>query len=240
MIHTGKKSISLSLDELSVLSVNFNKEAMGEGQQRVYTQSHTHVHSHTHDHTAITADASLTVELGHAHKSPKHRHTYKHAPLWRHFQSHRGKPHMWNLSKKNPNKNSRPKKVRSYMYCTLYCTLTACTIRCFSSKYFRCCSTFEEWGRTKGKFCISQQCPTAGLLACLAQLSDSVHLFELPTVGGQSVCCSKAGTRSANLFVTVCSSPIKGAFVEQMPKKDTFTIKNTTGLKNAGWFCLSA
>lgn len=81
MIHTGKKSISLSLDELSVLSVNFNKEAMGEGQQRVHTRSHTHVRSHTHDHTTVTADALLTVELGHAHTSPKHRHTYKHTLL---------------------------------------------------------------------------------------------------------------------------------------------------------------
>lgn len=83
MIHTGKKSISLSLDELSVLSVGFYKEAMGEGGKRVHTQSHTHVRvrTQTHDHTAITADSLLTVELGHAHKSPKHRHTYKHALL---------------------------------------------------------------------------------------------------------------------------------------------------------------
>lgn len=88
------------------------------------------------------------------------------------------------------------------MYCTLYRTLTACTMQS-SSKDFQCGSTFEEWGRTKGKFCISQQCPTAGLLACLAQLSDSVHLLKLPTLGGQLVCCSKAGTRSANLFVAV-------------------------------------
>lgn len=42
MIHTGKKSISLSLDELSVLSVGFYKEAMGEGGKGVHTQSHTH------------------------------------------------------------------------------------------------------------------------------------------------------------------------------------------------------
>ena len=35
MIHTGKESISLSLDELSVLSVGFYKEAMGEGGGRV-------------------------------------------------------------------------------------------------------------------------------------------------------------------------------------------------------------
>lgn len=101
MIHTGKKSISLSLDELSVLSVNFNEAAMGEGQQRVYTRSHTHVHSHTHDHTTVTADALLTVELGHAHTSPKHRHTYKHTLLWRHFQSHRGKTtHVESLQEK--------------------------------------------------------------------------------------------------------------------------------------------
>ena len=45
MIHTGKKSISLSSDELSVLSVGFNKEAMGEGEQRARTQSRTHTHT---------------------------------------------------------------------------------------------------------------------------------------------------------------------------------------------------
>lgn len=49
MIHTGKKSISLSLDELSVLSVGFDKEAMGEGEQRVRTQSRTLSHTHTHE-----------------------------------------------------------------------------------------------------------------------------------------------------------------------------------------------
>lgn len=42
VIHTGKKSISLSLDELSVLSVGFDKEAMGEGEQHVHTQPRAH------------------------------------------------------------------------------------------------------------------------------------------------------------------------------------------------------
>lgn len=48
MIHTGKKSFSLSLDELSVLSVGFNKEAMGEGDQRVHTHSHTQACARIH------------------------------------------------------------------------------------------------------------------------------------------------------------------------------------------------
>lgn len=84
MIHTGKKSTSLSLDELSVLSVGFTRKLWGR-EETVCTLNHAlthaHEHTHTHDHTAITADSLLTVELGHAHKSPKHRHTYKHALL---------------------------------------------------------------------------------------------------------------------------------------------------------------
>lgn len=47
MIHTGKKSISLSLDELSVLSVGSYKETMGEGRGRMHTQSHTRAHART-------------------------------------------------------------------------------------------------------------------------------------------------------------------------------------------------
>ena len=85
MIHTGKKSISLSLDELSVLSVGFTRKRWGrEEDVCTLNLTHTHVrmHTHTHDHAAITADSLLTVELGHAHKSPKHRHRYKHALLY--------------------------------------------------------------------------------------------------------------------------------------------------------------
>lgn len=41
MIHTGKESISLSLDELSVLSVGFYKEAMGEGGERACAHTYT-------------------------------------------------------------------------------------------------------------------------------------------------------------------------------------------------------
>ena len=65
MIHTGKKSISLSSDELSVLSVGFNKEAMGEGEQRARTQSRTHTHTHTHTHPCarihMTTEPSLQM-----------------------------------------------------------------------------------------------------------------------------------------------------------------------------------
>lgn len=46
MIHTGKKSISLSSDEPSV---GFHKEAMGEGGGRGHTQSHVRVLTHTQD-----------------------------------------------------------------------------------------------------------------------------------------------------------------------------------------------
>lgn len=59
MIHTGKKSISLSLDELSVLSVGFYKEAMGEGGKRVHTQSHTHMCVCAHIH--MTTQPSLQI-----------------------------------------------------------------------------------------------------------------------------------------------------------------------------------
>lgn len=57
MIHTGKKNISLSSDELSVLSVGFNKEAMGEGEQRVHTQLHALKRTHTLTHTHTSACA---------------------------------------------------------------------------------------------------------------------------------------------------------------------------------------
>lgn len=118
------------------------------------------------------------------------------------------------FARKPPQIRTAERRKCHFTYCTPYCTLTACTIRCFSSTYFQYSRTVEEWGRTKGKFCISQQCPEAGLLACLAQLPDSVHLFLLPTAGGQStVCCSIAGRRrSANLLVIVCSAPIKAGF----------------------------
>lgn len=106
MIHTGKKSISLSLNELSVLSVCFNKEAMGEGEQRVHVPWRARAGTRLHDHAATAADALHTVELGHAHKSPERRHAHKHAQLQKRTQSHRGKPHVWNLCKKNPNKNN--------------------------------------------------------------------------------------------------------------------------------------
>lgn len=85
MIHTGKKSISLSSDELSVLSVSFYKEAIGGREEMACTLNHTHkcVRTHSHYRRAISADSLLTVELGHAHKSPKHRHAYKHALLYK-------------------------------------------------------------------------------------------------------------------------------------------------------------
>lgn len=60
-----------------------------------------------HDRAATPADALHAVKLGHAHKSPERRHAHKHAQLQRWAQSHRGKPHVWNLCKKNPNKNNR-------------------------------------------------------------------------------------------------------------------------------------
>ncbi len=63
MIHTGKKNISLSLDELSVLSVGFNKEAMGEGEQRVHTQSHTDACMCTHTHTTTQPSVQILFSL---------------------------------------------------------------------------------------------------------------------------------------------------------------------------------
>lgn len=99
MTHTGKKSISLSLDELHVLSVGFNEEAQGEGG--ACTHSHTlnaaeHVRTHLHTHAqpeharackqeqaAITVvDPSLNVELGHTVKAT---HTQAHSTLKRYF-----------------------------------------------------------------------------------------------------------------------------------------------------------
>ena len=48
MIHTGKKSISLSLDELSVLSVGLNKEAMGGGRRMcAHSVAHARACAHT-------------------------------------------------------------------------------------------------------------------------------------------------------------------------------------------------
>lgn len=78
----------------------------------------------------------------------------------------------------------------------------------FYALSFQCSSTFEEWGRTKGKFCISQQCPEASLLACLAQLPDSVHLFLHPLQDDsqQSAAGSTARTGSSNLFVIIFST----------------------------------
>lgn len=61
MIHTGKKRISLSLNELSVLSVSFNKEAMGEGDQRVHARWHMHACTHSHTHTHSTTRPLLQM-----------------------------------------------------------------------------------------------------------------------------------------------------------------------------------
>lgn len=108
-----------------------------------------------------------------------------------------GENHIYGIfASKSQNERSPSCRVPFYMYCTRHCMLTAWTILCFSSTYFQRRGTVEEWGRTKGKFCISQQCPEAGLLACLAQLPDSVHLFLLPTAGGQSTVCRVAGRRT--------------------------------------------
>ena len=132
MIHSGKKSISLSSDELGVLSVSSYKETLWGGVEGVFSFTHgcvcahTHAYTHTHTHTlthrhmgcahthshahahctnthtrghrhedmvarACAAQrshkhsqrrAAVTAELGHAHKSPKHRHTDKHALLF--------------------------------------------------------------------------------------------------------------------------------------------------------------
>lgn len=97
MTHTGKKSISLSLDELSVLSVGFSEEALGEGGACTYTHTlnaDVHVHTHMHyrecararkqEQAAITVvDPSLNVELGHTVKATTH--TYAHTTLKRYF-----------------------------------------------------------------------------------------------------------------------------------------------------------
>lgn len=185
MIHNGKKSISLSLNELTVLPVGFNKEAMGEGEQRLHARWHVHACAHTHDHAATAADALLTVELGHAHKSPEQKHAYKHAQLRSRAQSHRGN-HMCGIC-------ARKTQIRTTMLSKCHYTCTAIWIvrqqlaLGSPSKYFQhSSSSVEEWGRTKGRFCISQQCPGASLLACLAQLPDTIHLFLLPTAGGQA------------------------------------------------------
>lgn len=61
MIHTGKKRISLSLNELSVLSVSFNKEAMGEGDQRVHARWHMRACAHSHTHTHSTTRPLLQM-----------------------------------------------------------------------------------------------------------------------------------------------------------------------------------
>lgn len=50
MIHAGKKSISLSLDELSVLSVSFTWEQRGEDVTAL-SCTNKHVCTHAHDHT---------------------------------------------------------------------------------------------------------------------------------------------------------------------------------------------
>ena len=59
MIHVEKKSISLSLDELSVLSVGFTRKQLGGGrgeEERALSIMHVHgqmrVHTHTHDHAS--------------------------------------------------------------------------------------------------------------------------------------------------------------------------------------------
>lgn len=62
MIHTGKKSISLSLDELSVLSVGFTRKQWGR-EEGVCTLDHTHtcarVRARTHTH--MTTQPSLQI-----------------------------------------------------------------------------------------------------------------------------------------------------------------------------------
>lgn len=73
MIHTGKKCISLSLGELSVLSIGFYKEVLREGECTHNTHSHLNVHVHTHTHTTesmheqapISVDSFPNMELGH-------------------------------------------------------------------------------------------------------------------------------------------------------------------------------
>lgn len=74
MIHTGKKSISLSLDELSVLAVGFTRKRWGR-EADVFTlgPTNTLVCTHTYDCTAMTTDSLLTGELGNTHVSLKRR-----------------------------------------------------------------------------------------------------------------------------------------------------------------------
>jgi len=104
VIHAGKKSISLSLDELSVLSVGFTWKQWGR-EEDVSTLSHTNrpVCAHAHDHTAINVDSLPTADLGNAHKSLKCRHTNVHY-FKKAFLSHKGKPHTRILKKRKTGK----------------------------------------------------------------------------------------------------------------------------------------
>lgn len=79
MIHTGKKSISLSLNEPTLPALT--RKLWGRESGACTPGVHSQTHTRTHGQAANAADASLTVELGHAHKSPEHRHAYKHAQL---------------------------------------------------------------------------------------------------------------------------------------------------------------
>lgn len=65
-----------------------------------------HACARTHNHVATVADALLTVELGHAHKSPEQGHAYKHAQLRSGAQGHR-RNHMCGIfARKTQNTNN--------------------------------------------------------------------------------------------------------------------------------------